>query len=62
MWGEATTYAEPGPLPVVFLPLHFRQKVCLKGWQQLLHHQVTQDLPSGRGREPLSPLVGDGEI
>lgn len=35
------TYTKPGPLSVVLLPLHFGQKVCLKGWQELLHHQVT---------------------
>ena len=44
-------HPKPGPLPVVLLPLHFRQDVCLKGWHELLHHQVTQDL--SRGRQPL---------
>ena len=44
-------HPKPGPLPVILLPLHSRQDVCLKGWHELLHHQVTQDLGSGgRGR------------
>ena len=44
-------HPKPGPLPVILLPLHSRQDVCLKGWHELLHHQVTQDL--SRGRQPL---------
>lgn len=44
------TYTKPGPLPLVPPPLHLGQQVGLKGRQELLHHQLTQDL-QGKGEE-----------
>lgn len=54
-------YPKPGPLPVVLLPFQFRQQICLKGWQELLHHQVTQDL-QGKGDRRTSVDEGQLEV
>lgn len=53
------TYSKPGPLPLILPPLQFRQQVGLKGWQELLHHQITQNLQS-KGEARRAP-VDDGQ-
>lgn len=53
----ASTYAKPGPLPIIPLPFHFGQDHCLKVRQEFLHHKVAQDLYGQKIKMTCSHIV-----